>query len=149
MKFWVIYIKEIFSIAKLGKKNFSLIIFLSIFISFLDLLGIGIIAASVEFFINKKELPVIFALLENLNLFGIYSNYKNSFLVIIPFLIIFIFFTKFLINILIFKFLVNLKNDLTVSLRIKLMHIYQNLDLVVHKIILYHFLKLFRLILRN
>ena len=72
MKFWIVYIKEIFSIAELSKKNILLIVFFSIFSSFLDLLSIGIIGSLAELVINKKELPEFFILLDKLNLFGIY-----------------------------------------------------------------------------
>ena len=128
MKFWIVYIKEIFSIAELSKKNILLIVFFSIFSSFLDLLSIGIIGSLAELVINKKELPEFFILLDKLNLFGIYLNNENSSAITAAFLLIFVFFIKFSTTVLIFKFLISLRLELLASLRTKLMSIYQDLE---------------------
>lgn len=128
MKFWIVYIKEIFSIAELSKKTILLIVFFSIFSSFLDLLSIGIIGSLAELVINKKELPELFILLDKLNLFGIYLNNEISPAITAAYLLIFVFFIKFSTTVLIFKFLISLRLELLASLRKKLMSIYQGLE---------------------
>ena len=128
MNFWIKYIKEIFFLAGLSRKFYLLIISASIFSSFLDLLGFGIIIFIAEFLVNKNNIAEIINPLIQFNFLGIdFNDYKNV-VILFSFLLILILLIKFFTVAFIFDFLSRLKLSVLVSLRSKLMIIYQYLE---------------------
>ena len=121
-------VKQIFSLIQEDKKKITLIAFLVFFVSFLDILGIGLIGQFIGLILNLQEL-------EGINVGKNFYHYLNTFdkekvIIFSSLLLLFIFLIKNIISVLIRWYITDFTFNKKIHIQKKLLDFYLNLKLV-------------------